>query len=236
MSSNFVSLDSLISSVLLEIGDEANRRYVLKTRQWVLDEYRRVNTHMSNVYLERKVEIDDNHACDIPEECVKLLTVGIYRNGVFDPFMKLPDMQIMPEDQEDGIYDQSDVATTINNESVGGYWTEDKEHSRFFVRNYSIVNGTQTDTTSNVSTKIVIRYRTTGLNPGGDIFIPIEAKDLIVAAVAYKFACKSIPVRLTNGALQALAIQVDMYKDEYRALLYEPGSFYEIRDAIFGRI
>lgn len=236
MSDNFVSIDNLVSSVLLEIEDEANRRYVLKARQWVLDEWRRVNIHMSDVYLERKVEIDDNHACDIPEEAVKLLTVGIYRNGVFDPFVKLPDMEIMPEDVTDGIYDQTDVSTTINNDSVGGYWTLDKEHGRFFVRNYSTVNGTLTDTTSNISTKIVIRYRTTGLNIGGDMFVPIEAKDYIVAAVYYKFAQKSIPVRLTNGALQSLAIQMDYYKSEYQALIYEPGSFYEVRDAIFGRI
>jgi len=234
--SNFVTLENLVSSVLLEIGDEGNKRYLLKTRQWILDEYRRVNTHLSDVYLERKVSLDANNAADIPEESVKLITVGIYRDGKFDPFQKLPDMEIRPEDMVDGIFNPATVAASTDNTARGGYWVEDKEHGRFFVKNYQSIQGTITDTTANIAERIIIRYRTTGLNIGGDMFIPIEAKDYIVAAVAYKFTCKAIPVRVTNAALQSLTAQLDMYKTDYTALLYEPANFYEVKDSIFGRI
>ena len=234
--SNFVTLENLVSSVLLEIGDESNKRYQTKARQWLLDEYRRVNTHLSDVYLERKVSLDVNNAADIPEDSVKLITVGIYRDGVFDPFVKLPDMEIRPEDMSDGIFNPETVTASVANEMKGGYWKEDREHGRFFVKNYQTIQGTLTDTAANIADRIIIRYRTTGLNLGGDIFIPYETKDYLVAAVTYKFTCKAIPVRVTNAALQSMAVQMDIYKSEYAALLYEPGSFYEVRDAVFGRI
>lgn len=233
---NFVTLENLVSSVLLEIGDEGNKRYLIKARQWILDEYRRVNTHFSDIYLERKVSLDNNNSCDIPEESVKLITVGMYRNGVFEPFVKLPDMEIRAEDQIDGIFNLETTVTSTNNTARGAYWKEDRSSGRFFVKNYQTIQRTPTDTTQNIAERIIIRYRTTGLNLGGDVFIPYEAKDYLVAAVAYKFAKKSIPVRLTNMALQQEAIQVDAYKSDYTALLYEPGSFYEVRDTIFGRI
>lgn len=239
MSDNFVTLDNIVSSILLEIGDEGNRRYEIKARQWALDEYRRINMHMSDVYLERKVSLDDNNACDIPEESVKLIAVGIYRvkNGVekFDPFVKSPSMSVQAKDQSDGIYDLTTAPIQSSDIGRGSYWIEDRENGRFFVKNYQSVQGTITDTTSNIRDRIIIRYRTTGVNLGGDIFIPYEAKDFIVASVSLKFKQAGIPVRLTNAALQMAAVQMDMYRDNYTALLYEAGSFYEVRDAIFGR-
>ncbi len=236
MSGNFVTLDNIVASILLEIGDEGNKRYAIKARQWALDEYRRLNTHLSNVYMERKVEIDDNNTGEIPEESVKLVSVGIYKNGQFSPFVKLPDMQLMAEDIQDNIFDPKDIQPIKTDRFKGGYWCEDKENSRFFVRNYSNTGSNIEDTTFNIKTRVVIRYRTSGLNLGGDIFIPGEARDYIVSSVAFKFKKNNIPVRLTNLALQQEAIQVDFYKDAYTALLYEPGSFYEIKDAIFGRV
>lgn len=237
---NFITLDNVVSSILLEIGDEGNRRYAIKARQWALDEYRRVNVHMSDFYLEKKVQLDDNNACDIPEESVKLITVGIYlnKNGVekFDPFVKLPDMAIQAKDYPDDTFNSKTEPTQSSGISKGGYWVEDKENSRFFVKNYQSVQGTISDTTSNIRDRIIIRYRTTGFNLGGEIFIPYEAKDFIVAAVSLKFKRVGIPVRATNAVIQQDAIQMDMYRDAYLSLIYEPGSFYEVRDAIFGRI
>jgi len=237
MPDNFVLLDTVVASILLEIGDEANKRYQLKARQWALDEYRRINVHLSDVYYERKAEIDENNTGQIPDESVKLITVGIYRNGVFDPFVKLPDMQFLPEDMSDGIYDSKSIFP-INPDQVltgGGYWKEDREHSRFFVRNFRQTNNGIEDTTSVIRSKVVIRFRTTGLNLGGDIFIPAEARDFIVASVAHKFMAKSIPVRVTNMVLRDDQAQVDKFREDYMALLYEPGNMYEIRDALFGR-
>ena len=240
MSDNFVTLDNIVSSILLEIGDEGNRRYEIKARQWALDEYRRINMHMSDIYLERKVSLDDNNACDIPEESVKLIAVGIYRvkDGLekFDPFVKLPDMSIQATDYSDGIYDPTTAPIQYSGISKGGYWVEDKDNARFFVKNYQSVQGTLADTTSNIRDRIIIRYRTTGVNLGGDIFIPYEVKDFIVAAVSLKFLRANIPVRVTNAALQQAAVQADIYKENYLSLTFEPGSFYEVRDAVFGRI
>ena len=239
MPSNFVSLGTMVASVLLEIGDEGNKKYLIRARQWILDEYRRVNTSISDVYLERKIEVDENNIGEIPEDSVKIISVGVYRNGTYRPFMKRNDLSILAEDISDGIYDQTqtanDIGTSTNPVNGLGYWMEDKEHGRLFVRNFRVdLEGTVQDTTSNIRNRVVIRYRTTGLNIGGDIQIPIEARDFIVAAVAYKFAVKAIPIRLTNAALNSQAIQVDIYKDDYTALLYEPQSFYEVKDALFG--
>ena len=233
MADNFVLLDTVVASILLEIGDEANKRYQLKARQWALDEYRRINVHLSDIYYERRVEIDDNNTGQIPDESVKLITVGTYRNGVFDPFVKLPDMSIRPEDISDGIYDKANDIKLL--QQRGAYWREDKEHGRFFVRSFRQTANSIEDTTSNIRNKVIIRFRTTGLNLGGDIFIPAEARDFIVASVAHKFMAKSIPVRVTNMVLMEDQKAVDKFREDYVELLYGIGNMYEVKDALFGR-
>ena len=236
MQNRFISIDSVVSSILLEIGDESNKRYKLRARQWALEEYRRINMFLSDFYLERKTPIDEINSGDIPEDCVKLLAVGIYRNGKFVPFVKVYDMSINPEDTEDGIYDsstklQDNASVRVKSSAVNanGYWMEDKEHSRFFVRNYR----KQEDTTSNIRDRVVIRYRTTGLDLGGDIQIPIEARDYIVAEVTNKFMGKGIPVRPTNDEKMRQQWKSDEYKEAYLSLIYEPSSFFEVKDALY---
>lgn len=245
--SNFVSIDTIVSRVLLEIGDEENSRYYIRAAQWALDAYRRINVHLSSFYLERKVTLDAIYSAPIPKDCVKMLSVGIYRNGEFWSFTKKPDLSLMPPDAEDGIYVPDDSEGGLipvkggkfgRNSSNMGYWIEDPEHCRFFVRNwrYSSAQGTVVDNTSNIVDKVVIRYKTTGIDYAGDICVPVEAQDLIVAMVVYKFAMKSIPVRMSADERDRYERELNAMQEQYEALLYEPHNFWEVKDAVFSSL
>ena len=111
---------------------------------------------------------------------------------------------------------------------------EDPENCRFFVRNWRYMNdGTSFENTSDIVDKVIIRYKTTGINCGNDIMVPSEMQDLIVAKVVYKFAVKNIPVKLNSFALNAMEREVDRLQEEYETLMYEPHNFWEVKDTIF---
>ena len=97
MAKSFVNLDTLVSSVLLGIGDEQNKRYEVKATQWILDTIRRVHVNYSPYYKEERVYFDneDIYSIDYPKDLVKLLSVGIYQNDVFWPFTKKQDLSIL---------------------------------------------------------------------------------------------------------------------------------------------
>jgi hypothetical protein len=245
--SNFVSIDTIISRILLDIGDEENSRYAIRAGQWALDAYRRINVHLSSFYLERKVTLDDIYSAPIPKDCVKMLAVGIYRNGEFWSFTKKPELSLMPPDAEDGIYvpDESEgVMLPVTGGKFGrsgsnmGYWVEDPEHCRFFVRNwrYSTRDGVNFDTTSEIADKVIIRYKTTGIDCGNDICVPTEAQDLVVAMAVYKFAMRNIPARLTADEKDRYERELSALQENYESLLYEPHNFWEVKDAIFSSL
>jgi hypothetical protein len=119
-----------------------------------------------------------------------------------------------------------------------GYWREDRENCRFFVRNYAYLqsSGLVQDTTSDLVTKVVIRYKSNGLDCSKDLCVPVEAKDLLVALVYYKFICKNIPVQVTADGKDRQERLVNTLQDKYQSLLYEPKDFWEIKDAIYGSL
>ena len=174
-------MESLTSAILMEIGDEENRRYYTKAAQWAIDAFRDLNIGYSPFYYERKVTLDPSlYTGDYPNDLVKLLSVGIYLNGEFWPFTEKPNMAMMPPDAEDNIYvgntnETSDVPekgyTFGYNGSNIGYWANDPENCRFIVKNFkwNTNNGSYLDTTSDIVTKVVIRYKTTGIDCGKDL-------------------------------------------------------------------
>jgi len=241
---NFVSIDTIISRILVDIGDEENQRYAIRAGQWALDVYRRINVNLSSFYLERKVTLDAIYSAPIPKDCIKLLSVGIYRHGEFWPFTKKPDLSLMPVDIEDGIYEShasegKDIPIRGGkfgrSSSNAGYWVEDPENCRFFVRNWRYLNnGTSLETTQDIADKVIIRYKTTGIDCGNDVLVPSEAQDLIVSMVVYRFAMKNIPNRLTADEKNRYEREVAQHQEDYEALLYEPHNFWEVKDAVFG--
>jgi len=242
--SKFVTIDTIVSRVLLEIGDENNRRYYLRAAQWALDAFRRINVNHSPFYLERKITLDPMlYYAEYPKDLVKLLSVGVYRNGEFWSFTRKPDMSIFPLDAEDNIHepDQTESQTIpMTGGKFGrsgsniGYYVEDPEQGRFFVRNFrKDAQGSPMDTTSNILDKVIIRYKTTGVDCNGDICVPTEAQDLIVSMVYYKFIQKSIPMRVTADVLDRTERELNSLQEEYEALMYEPHNFWEYKDAIF---
>lgn len=245
--SNFVSIDTIISRILLDIGDEENNRYKIRAMQWALDAYRRVNVHKSSFYLERKATLDDIYSVDIPQDSVKVLSVGIYRNGEFWPFTKKPDMSLMPVDIEDGIHEPDisegkEILTRGGKFGRGiknfGYWVEDPEHCRIFVRNFRFdsTSNNWIDNSSNLLNKVVIRYKTNGINCGGEVCVPSEAQDLVVSMVVYKFAMRGIPARMTADERDRYERELNAMQEDYEALVYEPHNFWEVKDAVFGSL
>lgn len=244
---NFVSIDTIVSGVLLDINDEDHKKYYTRAAQWSLDAFRRLNVNHSSAYLERKVTLNpDNYYFDIPPDLVKLLSVGIYRHGEFWAFTKKPDMSLLPSDLEDDIYvpDNSENRQIPerghrfgkSSSNVFGYYIEDSEHCRVFVRSsrYLKSRDITIDTTSNILDKVIIRYKTTGINCDKEICVPIEMQDLITTMVAYKFAMRNIPFKMTADEKDRYERMIESLQEEYEALMYEPHNFWEVKDAIFG--
>jgi len=242
----FVSIETVVARILMEIGDDEHKRYYTRAAQWALDIFRRINMHVSPFYVERKATLDaDNYFFNYPQDLVKLLTVGIYRRGEFWPFTKKPDMSLLPVDMEDEIYEPHDSENAdivdkgygfgTNSSNSFGYYVEDPEQCRVFVRNsrYVTNTGTYIDTTENILDKVIIRYKTTGIDCSGDICVPTEAQDLIVKMVVYEFALKNIPFQTTADNKDRLERQINSLQENYEALMYEPHNFWEVKDAIF---
>ena len=241
---NFVDIETVIARILLEIGDEEHKRYYTRAAQWALDAYRRINVHESPFYLERKVTLDaDLYYFNTPVDMVKLLSVGIYRGGEFWPFTKKPDMSLLPVDMEDEIYVSHTSETgTIRDKgylfgsgsSNFGYYVQDPEQCRVFVRNFNLYDSAYVDTTSNILDKVIVRYKTTGIDCGKDICVPTETQDLIVAMVAYKFAMKNIPFQYSADVKDRMEREINSLQENYETLLYEPHNFWEVKDTVFG--
>ena len=244
---NFVSIDTIVARILMEIGDDEHKRYYTRAAQWALDTYRRINVHRSSFYLERKATLDENlYSFEIPKDSVKILAVGVYKQGQFWPFTKKPDMSLLPMDMEDEIYSPHDsegknIAIPGYRFGAGsknsfGYWVEDPEQCRVFVRNSTFISreNSLVDTTSNILDKVIFRYKTTGIDCGTEICVPTETQDLIVSMVVYKFALKNIPFQQTADNKDRLEREINSLQEDYEALLYEPHNFWEVKDSIFG--
>jgi hypothetical protein len=179
---------------------------------------------------------------------VKLLSVGIYKHGQFWPFTKKPDMSLLPVDMEDEIYEEHDSESADiitkgygfgkNPSNSYGYYVEDPEQCRVFVRNSRYITSTNSyeDTTSNILDKVIIRYKTTGIDCKGELCMPTEAQDLVVAMTVYKFALKNIPFQTTADNKDRLEREINAMQEDYEALLYEPHNFWEIKDSIFSSL
>lgn len=245
---SFVSIENIVAQILMEIGDEANRRYYIRASQWAINEYRRINISRNPFYLERRVVLDSNLlAADYPNKSIQILAVGVYRNGEFWPFTRKPNMALRPVDAEDSIYVENEVdESDINEYGLGfgyrgdniGYWVDDPENCRFFVKNYryNVNNGSYSDTTSDIVTKVVVRYKTDGIDCGNDLCIPIEAQALVIQMVYYKFLRKNIPFQVTEAEKNRQERLIDSLTEEYDALQLEPRSLWEVKDALFGSL
>lgn len=236
-------MESVVSRILLDIDDAESRKYYLKVMNTAFNTFRTINVNISSTYLERKVTLNEINAFDTPKESVKIAAVGVYRNGEFCGFTQKPNMSLLPVDIEDGIHESDDsenVAIPHRGGKFGsgsknfGYWREDPEECRVFVRNFRTIDQAVEDVTNNIKTKVIVRFKTDGLNCSAECMVPKTMEDLIVASVEYEFAMKNIPFRMTADEKDRYERKLAAAQDSYEALEYENFSFWDIEDAIYG--
>lgn len=247
----FVDINNLVSSVLLGIGDEQNKRYEVKATQWILDVIRRVHVNYSPYYREERLYFDneDIFSIDYPKDLVKILSVGLYKADEFWPFTKKMNLSILTSgDDQDEFDEDANEGLSVPSRGMGygkqpsniGYWTDDQQHCRILVRLHAYVgsNGTYTENTDWLIDKgVIVRYKSTGIDCNGDVCVPYEAKDLIVQKVIYEFWRRGIGMNQPNNyTIQSQRDEVDALQQEYEALLYEPANFWEIKDSIYGSL
>lgn len=229
VSKGFVSVANLISEVLYAIDDIEKKKYYPLALQKILNAIRSLNVNYVRSYKETEVELDtDLRYGEYPMDLVKIISVGIYRRGVFSSFTRKPDMSKtmtgIGESYDTEIGEGQDIprrgilfgARGYNE----GFWVEDDENCRFFVRNYS-------------KDKVIVRYRSNGIDCSIQNCIPYTVKDLIVSMVVYEFALMGKPQRKTAAELQLLLAERSRKAEEFFALEYEPQNMGEFMDAQF---
>lgn len=238
-------MDEIVSEILLDMGDDANKKYYTRAYQWALNFFREINVNYSSLYKESYVTLNSIHAGEYPEDLVKLMSVGIYLNGEFWSFTKKSDLSILATG-ENGAYD-IEKREGVNIPSKGhrfgrnahniAYWQEDEENCRFFVRSFAYNNEYKywDDNTHKFKREksVVIRYKTTGLNCDSDICLPFEVKDYVVSAVVYKLMLRRIPIKWEIDEKNRQLAEVGRHEMNYQRLIYEPHNFWEVKDAIF---
>jgi len=247
----FISLDTLVSAVLMSIGDEQNKRFEVRATQWVIDTIRRLHVNYSPYYREERLMFDNEDIFTIlyPKDTVKILSVGMYRNDEFWPFTRKPNMSILATQAgatEDFDYDANEgMAVPPMGASFGGqanntaYWVDDPQQCRIMVRMFSYYNtpaSWQDHTTWLKDKGVIVRYKSTGIDCNGDVCVPVEARDLIVAKVTYEFVRRGLGIQMSGGLIQLQQLEVDNLQQEYESLLYEPGTFWEFKDSIYGSL
>lgn len=246
----FVTMGNVVAEVLLALNDEQNKRYEVKATQWALNAIRRIHVNYSPYYKEVRKYFDneDLYTIDYPNDAVRILSVGVYKDDSFWSFTKRPNMSILSTGASDEYFDQDaneglDVmrkgykyGDTSANES---YWADDPQNCRIMVRMLKYYTSEQAfiDRTDWLKEKgVIIRYKSTGVDCSADICIPLEAKDLVVQKVVYEFNRRGIPQGYTSAMLQLQQMEVDNLQAEYEALLYEPHHFWEVKDAIYSSL
>ena len=77
---NFVSLQNIVSEILMRIGDMEEKRYQAMALQFSLNAIRDVNVFATSTYEEVPVELDsDLRTGDYPTDLVRALSVGVYK-------------------------------------------------------------------------------------------------------------------------------------------------------------
>ena len=241
----FVKLDSLVSAVLLGIGDEQNKRYEIKATQWVIDTIRRVHVNISPYYKEERVYFDneDIYSIDYPKDHVKILSVGMYVNDEFWSFTKKQNMSILTtgDDQDEfdadaneGLLVPSEGHTYAAKSTNTAYWVDDPQHCRILVRMFGNSTTEKTDWLKDKG--VILRYKSTGIDCAGNICVPIEARDLIVNKVIYEFLRRGWGIKMYNYNIQLQREEVQALQMEYETLLYEPHNFEEVKDALYSSL
>ena len=225
----FVSISNLVAEVLYEINDAENKKYYARTLQKVLNKLRNVNVHYARLYKEVEVTLDDNlKSGAYPSDLVKPISVGIYRNGEWWSFTRKPNMaKTVTGDGEtyDTDFNESEsipdrgIMFAARGSNMG-YWVEDDENCRFFVRNYD-------------ATKVIFRYRSNGITCTTENCVPYKLKDLIIAMVVFDFAIARIPNRFTGAELEYKRMERSRHYDEFTDLEYIPQNMDEFMDSQF---
>jgi hypothetical protein len=225
----FVSISNLVAEVLYAINDAEDKKYYARTLQNVLNKLRNVNVHYGRLYKETPIDLDsDLRSGKYPTDLVKPITVGIYRNGEFWSFTRKPNMAKTVTGDGEAFDEDFKEAEDIPSRGVlfsargqnVGYWVEDDENCRFFVRNYE-------------ETKVILRYRSNGITCTTENCVPYKLKDLIVAMVVYDFALNRIPTRFTGVELELKRLERSRHYDEFTDLEYIPQDMDEFMDAQF---
>jgi len=246
----FVSLDSLVASVLLGIGDEQNKRYEIKATQWVIDTIGRLHVHYAPYYREVRLYFDNEDIFSIlyPKDNVKILSVGMYKDDAFWPFTRKEDMSILASEEGETEFDydaNEGMAVPPKGSGYGSqssniaYWKDDTQYCRILVRMYSYYKSASSwqERTEWLKDKgVIVRYKSTGVDCNGDICVPTEARDLIVNKVIYEFVRRGWGIVMTNYNIELQRQELDTLQAEYETLLYEPNNFWEIKDSIYGSL
>ena len=229
---SFVSLENIVSEVLLRIDDMEQKRYQAAALQYSLNVIRDVNIFATSTYEEVPVELDEDlRTGDYPADLVRALSIGVYRNGVFWSFTETPEMAIT-NTNGDGTPD-TDLGEGVLIPQRGirfgargsnfGYWKRDDKNRRFVVRNYT-------------QNKVILRYRSNGLGCTTRTCVPFDAKDLIVAKVVLDFVAMGRPRKFSGAEIDLLIRNHDNIVEKYTSLHYEPQNFDSFRDAEFASL
>jgi hypothetical protein len=225
----FVSLENIVSEILMKIDDMEEKRYQAMALQFTLNAIRDVNVFGTSTYEEVAVELDsDLRTGDYPADLVRALSVGVYKHGEFWSFTNVPDMAITmtngdetPDTNfgENAQIPQRGMRFASRGSNIG-YWKRDDKNRRFAVRNYT-------------QDKVILRYRSNGLGCTTRTCVPYDAKDIVVAKAILEFAMLGRPRRYSAAEIELMVRNHDNIVDKFTDLHYVPQNFDEFRDSEF---
>ncbi len=228
--SGFVSIGNIVSEIQYNIDDIETKKYYPLALQKTLNALRNVNVHYARQYKEIAVELDENLKYgSYPTDLIKCISVGVYKNGKFWSFGRTPDMaktvtgdgNTFDDDMNENVdIPRRGIMFGAQGYNTEGYWIEDDENCRFFVRNYT-------------GTKVILRYRSNGIDCTTDNCVPYKVKDLVIAMVVFEFALMGKPRKKTAAELEYLRMERSRHFDEFTDLEYIPQSMYEFVDSQF---
>ena len=180
--SRLVSINSTVHNVLNDLGTY-NTNEFLRYKQWAIRGFKVLNIHIMPTVEIQYFTVNTNNIVNLPDDYIDYTRIGIVRDGRIWTLTSDNSIPITREEVNGAVVNYTDLEDAENIPTLGTWFAAPAKVYNVAYHRYDKELNRLIFSGDMAGQSVAVEYISTGVNERGEILIPVEAEEAMIAWV-----------------------------------------------------
>jgi hypothetical protein len=180
--SRLVSIDSIVHNVMNDLDNPPQNSF-LKFKQWAIRGLKAINMHVMTSIEIQGFTVDQNNIVNLPDDYIRYSKIGVVREGRIWTLTRDDSIPITREEVNGAVVNYEDLEDAENMPDLTTWYAAPPKAYNLAFHRYDKEKNRLIFSGDMIGESVLVEYISTGVNLRGEVLLPVEAEEALIAWV-----------------------------------------------------